>query len=389
MTTDKSTKLTSSRIQSIDILRGLVMVLMAIDHVRVYSGISASSPEFGVFFTRWITHFCAPAFTFFAGTSIFLMGMKIKSKAKLAKQLVTRGLILIVLELFLLHFFWTFNFNFFDYILAGVIWMLGCCMLLMAAFIWLKPKLIGVMGLVIIIGQQLFTYVPRLVPEGMLESFLQFWKFIYPTGFENPQTDTVVVLYVLVPWIGVMAIGYAFGELFNMEKDRRKKICVRLGSIITGLFLVIAIGQYFMLESSDSARPFLFEILGQRKYPASQMFLMMTLGPLILAVPFLETTKGRLVNALSTIGSVPLFYYVLHILLIHASALLVYFIIDGSVHNEWFDYAPFVFVPEISIWSLPTLYAVLIVDVVLLYMLCRWYASYKRSQPDKKWLKYL
>lgn len=264
--------------------------------------------------------------------------------------------------------------------------MLGCCMILMAAFIWLKPKFVGAIGIAIILGQQLFTLVPEMVPESLSGPFLEFWKFIYPTGFENPETDTVAVLYVIVPWIGVMAAGYTFGLLLQMEKERRKRVCIALGSSITALFLIIAAVQYFQ---SESTRPFIFEILGQQKYPASPLFLMMTLGPLILFVPFVETAKSKLAVALKTIGRVPLFYYLLHILLIHISALVVQLISDGAVHHEWFDYAPFTFVPKEFVWGLPTLYIVFIIDVIILYVMCKWYAGYKIAHPEKRWTKYL
>src|SRR5688572_1930595 len=149
------------RIQSVDILRGLVMVLMAIDHVRVYSGVPAGGPEAGVFFTRWITHFCAPGFAFLAGTSAFLYGIKIADQAKLARYLVTRGLMLVVLELTAIRFFWAFNVNYAEFVLAGVIWMLGWCMVLLAALTWLRPKVVGIIGVTIILVQQLFGFVPN------------------------------------------------------------------------------------------------------------------------------------------------------------------------------------------------------------------------------------
>src|ERR1700741_3759948 len=135
---------TSARIQSVDVVRGIVMVLMAIDHVRVYSGMPAGGPEAGIFFTRWITHFCAPAFVFFAGTGAFLHAQKLNDKAALSKFLVTRGLLLVLLELTLIRFCWTFNIDYAAFTLAGVIWMLGWCMVLLALFVRLQAKTIGI-----------------------------------------------------------------------------------------------------------------------------------------------------------------------------------------------------------------------------------------------------
>ena len=358
---------------------------MAIDHVRVYSGVPAVSLEWGEFFTRWITYFCAPAFTFFAGTSIFFMNQKMNDKAKLAKQLVLRGVILIVLELTVMHFFWTFNFNFTDFVLAGVIWMLGCCMILMAAFIWLKTKALLIVGLCIILFQSIFSYVPDIISG----SFLEFWKFFYPTGLENPRTDAVTVLYVIIPWIGVMLVGYAFGLFFQMDAVLRKKLCVRLGLAMIILFLVIGSIQILTRPTLPTVREFVFDLLGQKKYPPTPMFLLMTLGPLILMVPLVETMKGRVINALNVIGRVPLFYYLLHILLIHLSGVLVHWINGGGVHFGWFEFAPFAFVPQESIWSLATLYLVFAIDVAILFLACKWYNNYKANHRDKKWLKYL
>lgn len=372
-----------SRISSIDILRGLIMVLMAIDHVRVYSGIPANAPEIGIFFTRWITHFCAPGFAFLAGTSIYLKDNKLNNKLKLARQLVIRGLFLVFLELTVLHFFWAFNLNFFDFVLAGVIWMLGWCMVIMAGFIWLKPKTVGIIGISIILFQQLLFQFSQVLPE----SFLTFWKFIYPTGLENFQTETVAVLYVIVPWIGVMAAGYGFGTVFKVTTVQRKRICLLLGCTMIALFAIL--GSIQVQRTPESSLPFLLQLLNQSKYPASPLFLMMTLGPLILLFPFLEKANNYLSRALNVIGRVPLFYYLIHILLIHISALVVQKVYDGTLHQEWFSYAPFTSVPNEFRWSLVKLYFVFAIDVIILYYLCKWYGRYKSAHPEKKWLQYL
>jgi uncharacterized membrane protein len=171
----------STRIQSIDLLRGAVMVLMAVDHVRVYAGVPAGGPSAGVFFTRWITHFCAPAFVFLAGTSAFFYGQKINDKSALARYLVIRGLLLVLLELTVIRLSWTFNLNYQQFVLAGVIWMLGWCMVIMAALIQFRPLVTGIIGLVIIIGQQLFAFVPNVLPASMRAGFGRIWEFFYNT----------------------------------------------------------------------------------------------------------------------------------------------------------------------------------------------------------------
>jgi uncharacterized membrane protein len=377
-----------SRIRSVDILRGAIMVLMAIDHVRVYSGVPAGGPEPGVFFTRWVTHFCAPGFVFFAGTSAFLYGKKRNNTNALSRFLLSRGLLLIVLELTLIRFCWTFNFDYAGFTLAGVIWMLGCCMVLMALLVKLKPVTAGIAGLVIIAVQQVFAYVPQLLPQSSREAFGKFWEFIYTSGLEGPQGITI--LYVIVPWIGVMAAGYAFGMILQMEPARRNKICLRIGLSAIVLFLII--GSIIVLNkpASPDAPPFVLRLLNQNKYPASQLYLLMTLGPLIALVPFAEKAKGWMAVALEIFGKVPMFYYLLHIPLIHISALVVNLIRTGNAHSEWYNTAPYVyFENENDRWGLGLLYLVFIINVALLYFLCRWYAKYKAANPGKRWLRYV
>lgn len=376
---------TNFRIQSVDVLRGLVMVLMAIDHVRVYSGLPAGGAEAGIFFTRWITHFCAPAFVFFAGTSAYLYGIKIQNKSKQARYLITRGLLLIVLELTLIRFFWAFYIST-DFILAGVIWMLGWCMILLAAFIWMKPYLTASIGTLVIVFQYLFSKIPLLFPETNRTSFGKFWEFIYPSGFET--FPGVNVLYSLVPWIGVMTTGYGFGLVFQLEARKRNRFCMTFGITITLLFLIIAAIQIASSPPTDEV-PYILQLLNQQKYPASTLFLMMTLGPIIALIPVAEKARNWFASALATIGKVPLFYYLSHILIIHLSALLVQLFLHGSVHHDWFLYAPYVYFDNAYRWSLLLLYLVFAIDVILLYVLCRWYARYKMMRPENDWLKYL
>jgi uncharacterized membrane protein len=365
------------RVRSVDILRGAVIVLMAIDHVRVYSGLPPGGPDAGIFFTRWITHFCAPAFVFYAGTSAYLYGRKV-TKPALAKFLITRGLLLVLLELTLIRFCWTFNFNYSDFVLAGVIWMIGWCMVLMAAFIWLRPWLVGVIGLAIIFFQQVFALVPA--------SFGPVWEFIYTTGRDG--FDGITILYVLVPWIGVMAAGYGFGAIVTMEAVKRRNVCLAIGLGAIAAFLTISSIVVSGNESPDGP-PFIFQLLNQQKYPASQLFLLMTLGPVIALTPFAEKARGWLADALEVFGKVPFFYYLLHIPLIHISAIIVNEISGITGYTQAYNSAPYVFMPEGQRWSLGLLYLVFVIDVVILYFLCRWYVRYKFAHPQNKLLKYL
>src|SRR4051812_20764445 len=191
-----------ARLASLDLWRGVVMVLMAIDHVRVYSGQPAGGPTAGIFFTRWVTHFCAPVFVFLAGTGAYLHGRALGDMGALARYLLGRGLMLVVLELTIIRFTWTFNLHYGEFLLAGVIWMLGWCMVLLATLVRLSPRTVGITGLAIILFQQLFGFVPRAFPAAAQAPVGRIWQFVYPSGLEG--WPGISILYVLVPWIGVM-----------------------------------------------------------------------------------------------------------------------------------------------------------------------------------------
>lgn len=374
----------NSRIQSIDFVRGLVMVLMAIDHVRVYSGLPAGGPEPGIFFTRWITHFCAPVFVFLSGTSAYLYGRKL-STTQLTNYLVTRGILLIALELTVIRFFWTFNLDYSKFTLAGVIWMLGWCMILLGSLVRFNAKTVGIIGLAFIFFQNIFGLVPDLLPESVRPSFGRVWEFIYSSGLEGPSW--INILYVIIPWVGVMAAGYGFGLVFELN-EARKRTLLRIGLVATICFVVFGTAQIFAAPTSDGP-PFIFKLLNQRKYPASQLFLMMTLGPAILLMPFVEKSTNIFSKAMVTFGRVPFFYYLLHIPLIHTSALIVGVIREGRVTSEWYDSAPYSWIPEEHRWNLALLYLVFIIDVAILYFACRWYERLKFAHPNKKWLKFV
>ena len=358
------------------------MILMAIDHVRVYSGLPAGGDTAGIFFTRWVTHFCAPGFVFFAGTAAFLHGRRL-GPAGLARYLLTRGALLVALELTLIRFFWTFDVSYANgFLLAGVIWMLGWCMIALAVMVRFPPAIIGWAGVAIVALQQLFSRVPALLPEGARAAVGPLWEFVYPAGFEAPGMQ---VLYVLVPWVGVMMAGYGFGPIMVRDAAARDRLLVRLGVALTALFLI---GAGVLAARADGARPFVFRLLDQQKYPASPLFLLMTLGPMIALLPFAGRTRDRVTGAIAIIGRVPLFYYLLHILLIHVSALVVNMIRTGATQAQFYATAPYAWMPEEQRWSLGLLYLVFALDVTVLFVACRWYAGVKARRPGS-WMRYL
>jgi uncharacterized membrane protein len=375
----------SERINSLDLMRGAIMVLMAIDHVRVYAGVPAGGPDAGVFFTRWITHFVAPGFAFFAGTGAYLLGKKLNDVGALRRFLVTRGLILVALELTVIRLFWTFNFDYRHYVLAGVIWMLGWCMVLMGGLVGFSTRALGIIGLVVIFGQQAVGLLSRVLP-GPLAALL------YQGGWIGFGEGGLGVLYVIVPWIGVMAAGYAFGALYRMDPETRRLRCLQIGLSASLFFLMM--GSVAAMRSGgegSGGAPFLLRLLNQRKYPASELFLTMTLGPMIVAMPFLERVQPRSIwNRLITFGRVPMFYYLLHIPAIHIAVMIVSGVREGSV-NPWLfgnhPYAP----PEVPPgyqWSLGLLYLVWALCVIALYFPSRWYARL-RATKRYPWLSYI
>ena len=373
------------RIPSLDIIRGAVMVLMAIDHVRVYAGVPPGGPTFGVFFTRWVTHFCAPAFIFLAGTAAYLHGEKLGSRRALARYLVMRGAWLILLELTLLRFAWTFNVDYANFTFAGVIWVIGWCMVLLAGLIWLPTAAIGAIGVAIIA-------LHNLVSGNSTNPFLQILYFggSFRIGAGGPQ---VVVLYSIVPWVGVIAAGYAFGAVMRMAPDRRRRLCLQIGLGAIAAFLALrALDVYGdpRLWRPPGPAPAAIRFLNTSKYPASLLFLLMTLGPTIALIPVLENARGRVAGWLSVFGRVPFLYYVLHIPLIHVVAVLIS-LARSPGQTSWLVANHPMMPPPVPpgyMWSLPLLYAVTGVVVVALYFPCRWFAGVK-AQPKGRWLSYL
>jgi uncharacterized membrane protein len=373
------------RILALDIVRGSVMVLMAVDHVRVYSGVPAGGPTPGVFFTRWITHFCAPAFVFLAGTGAYLYGRKLGDRSALTRFLLLRGAWLVLLELTLLRLAWTFNFDYSHYLLAGVIWMLGWCMILLALLIHLPLRAVVVLGSAIVGLHNVTGFFPGLEEAAMRSAAAPLWKLLYFGGELGP----LAVLYVIVPWIGVMALGYGFGSWFELSPARRRTLCLAVGGGAIALFLVLrGFNLYGDPRPWTAARPLSF--LATTKYPASLLFLLMTLGPTIALVPVLERARGWWADTLAVFGRVPLFYYLLHIPLIHALALLVAKLRTPEAVSWLFANHPMnpPEAPPGYRWSLPLLYLVFAVAVVLLYFPCRWFAELKARRNDT-WLSYL
>ena len=406
-----------TRVASVDFVRGVAMVLMAIDHVRVYSGVPAGGPTYGVFFTRWVTHFVAPAFVFLAGTAAYLHGRKLNDKNALSKFLLTRGLWLVFLELTFLRLAWTFNLDFAHYLLAGVIWMLGWCMVLMAVFSRLPLLFNAIAGVAIValhnltnvFQQPLANYFGQAGPNWLLK-FLYFGGAV-KLGQGGPP---LIVLFVVVPWIGLMMAGYAFGKIVERPADQRRRFCLTLGAALTIAFILLrAIDGYgdprpwrvkpappqatqsSTQNAGNPARPprpvppALIRFLNTNKYPASLDFLLMTIGPMFVLLGAAEHLHGRFAAIITTFGRVPMFYYLLHIPLIHAAACIVSVIRDGHLDHWLLENHPMgQSFPPPHTWSLGLLYLVYFLCLIALYFPCKWYADV-RARRKSVWLSYI
>ena len=360
------------------------MVLMAIDHVRVYAGVPAGGPEPAIFFTRWVTHFCAPGFVFFAGSSAFLRGSRAAGTAALSRYLLSRGLLIVLIELTVMRFFWTFNFDVMNYNLAGVLWMIGWSMVALAGLVWLPFNAVAAIGVLIVFAHNTADPYLRDAGRAIGESpFRWVWQFLYFGGSVNigESGPRIVILYSLLPWIGVMAAGYAFGRVLQWPIDRRNRACVAIGGAAIALFIALrTFNIYGDPRPWSSEQPLSF--LNTAKYPASLLFLLMTIGPLIALMPAFERSRGAIGNALALFGRVPMFYYVLHIPLIHMAAIVVSLIRTGAI-TPWLIANHPMEPPDQPPgyrWSLWLLYLVTALCVAALYGACQWWVERKPAR---------
>ncbi|MGO4293575.1 DUF1624 domain-containing protein [Chitinophaga sp. RAB17] len=381
-----STK-TDQRINSIDTLRGIVMIIMVLDHARDYfSSINYDPLDLNktsvlLFMTRWITHFCAPTFLFLSGTSAFLSLSK-KSHKEASLTLLKRGVWLIFMELTILNFGWQFDPGF-HLIFLQVIWAIGWSMILLSGLIFLHPKYILWIGLVIIFGHNTLDQLPA--SSFGRSSYL--WMLLHESGiYKINNYESIFVLYPLIPWIGVMAVGYAFGTLFKYPPAFRVPLFIKIGLGCLVLFILLRFfnfyGDPFPWQLQDVWWKSILDFIKCNKYPPSLLYILMTLGVAITALALLEYKQNWLTDILSVYGKVPMFFYVLHIYLMHATQLLVTVLCGFSVEtmlNFPFRGAP----PSGWGFNLPVVYLVWIMVVATLYIPCRWYMRLK--QREKKW----
>ena len=384
------------RIESVDLVRGLIIVLMALDHTRDFFGDLAADPTAmatttpGLFFTRWITHLCAPAFFLLTGTGAALSLAK-KSKTELCRYLVTRGLWLILLELVVMRFALQFNIDYQTTIIT-VLWALGWAMIVLAGLIWLPVPAVAAFGLILIAGHNLLDGIA----PGTFGAFAPLWSFLHAPGIVwNDGRHVVLISYVLIPWVGVTALGFCLGRLFQGDAARRKSLLLGLGVCCIAAFLVLRLlniyGDPVPWTPQLSPLRMLMSFLNATKYPPSLLFLLLTLGPVLLLLRAFDGRIPEILRPALIIGKIPLFFYVLHFFLIHLLAVLAAWLRYGEIGALFRspDLAHFPF-SEPPGWGepLPVIYAVWIGVVLLLYPLCRWYAGVK-TRSNAWWLSYL
>ncbi len=395
----KNANVDSSRIASIDFLRGLVMVVMALDHVRMYFGLGTwySSPTDlatttpGLFFTRWITHFCAPVFIFLAGTSAFLRGAKSTSTSHTALFLLTRGLWLVAVELVIVNFGWTFDFTY-SVLILQVIWAIGISMIVLAGLVFLPMPGILAIGLILVFGHNLLDPISR---HGL--GFLDYaWYILHQPQFITANGRLISIFYPVLPWAGLMALGYAFGALFknDVPMARRTSLLLAAGIGATILFVILRLfnsyGEPLPRQTLDTTIFTLISFLNTTKYPPSLQFMLMTMGPALVFLGLLEYVHPRPANPLVIFGKVPFFFYIVHIYLIHALAMAT-LAFTGWDWREYILSAPRFQSGRLDSFGfgLEAVYTLWAIVIVVLYPLCRWYQKVRQNNPGKWWLSYL
>lgn len=398
----KSEAATMLRVNSVDLLRGVVMVIMVLDHMRDFvhrdvlnfDATDLSRTNVLLFFTRWITHFCAPVFVFLAGTGAFLQLARGKSKPEVSKFLVKRGLWLILLELTLIRVLIAFNLDYHFAMLLQVIWVIGVAMVALAALIRLPLRPVVALSVAMIALHNALDLI-QVNPMPRAGILPAVWMVLHQPG---PIFFTsgiyVFVLYPLIPWIGVLWAGYAFGAFYQLEEGRRRRMLFRLGAaLLAGFVLLRGLNVYGDPSGWETQKNAIFTILSflnVSKYPPSLLFLLLTLGVAILALPWFERVeKGRLSRIFITFGRVPLFFYIGQWIAVHVLATSAAYLAGQPI--GWL----FVTIlnrpspnPGNLGFSLWVVYMFWFLSLLLLYPLCSWFAELKRRRRDW-WLSYL
>jgi uncharacterized membrane protein len=388
---------TKYRIQSIDILRGLIMLIMAIDHTRDFfhafsprpTDLATTTPI--LFFTRWITHFCAALFVFLSGVSVNLAGTR-RTKKQLSLFLLKRGLWLIVVEFALISFAITLD-PLYHMFIFQVIWVIGASMIVMAGLIWLPLSVIALMGGLLFFGHDIFNYL-KLPAEGtggfLWKLFFTALAAILPVG----KTHFLLVLYALLPWMGVMLCGYVMGQVYHASYDaaKRKKILFSAGITLMLLFVVLRAFNIYGDPSpwaiQRTTALSIISFFNVSKYPPSLLYLCITIGPGLLLLSATEKVNNRFSRLLVVYGNVPFFYYVLHFYLLRLLNVILFYLQGYGAKDIITPRSIMLFRPEAFGLNLFGVYMVWLLVIIVLYFPCRWFSKYKREHRQW-WLSYL
>ena len=378
------------------------MVVMALDHVRDFvhraamvslpTDLARTTPF--LFFTRWVTHICAPAFMFTAGLGAFFWWHQRRTKPQLSTFLVTRGLWLMALELTVMRVAYDFDITLRDPLLLLVLWALGACMVGLAAAIWLPARALAAVSLAVIM---LHNTLDR-VPASHFGGFAWIWNLVHQPGVFRVGPSLVIVGYPLVPWIAVMALGFVTGHVFMLDAPRRRRCLIAAGAGAVAAFIVLRAlniyGDPVPWSPQRSAAYTVLSFLNTTKYPPSLAFLLMTLGPVLLALAWFDRRALTAPNPLVVFGRVPLFYFVVHFVAAHLIAVALAWVRYGTAARAFTFHpvpsmgGPRDLFPSDFGYDLWVAYLVWVLLVAALYPACRWFVRLKSHRQDW-WLRYL
>ena len=391
--------LIKKRIQTIDILRGAIMLIMALDHVRDFfhitgalrnpTDMATTTPL--LFFTRWITHFCAPTFVFLSGVSAYLAGIK-RTKNELSAFLIKRGIWLVIVEVFVLSFAFSLN-PLYNTIILQVLWAIGISMIILGLLVRAPLYVIAILGVIILLGHDILDYIhpAKSGASFILESIFFTAQF---TLFNLGHNHFVIDLYAVIPWTGLMSLGYVCGSLYNadFDKSKRKKILLYTGIGALAFFLIFRLFNIY----GDPApwvvqRNQTFTILSffnVSKYPPSLLYSCMTIGTSLIILSLIENVQSKFISVLIVYGNVPFFYYVLHFYLIRILSVILFFAAGFNTSQIITPNSPFLFRPPAFGFNLGGVYLIWLGLIIILYFPCRWFSKYKKTH-GQWWLSYL
>lgn len=387
------------RINSIDLLRGIVMIIMALDHTRDFfhrealtgDPLNPDTTTPLLYFTRWITHFCAPAFVFLAGVSAWLQSGR-KTTRELSVFLITRGLWLVLVEITIVTFGISADIRF-QFIILQTIWSIGISMILLGLAVWLPFRLVLALGIIIVFGHNGLDYAE----DARKGNVPLWWNFLHlPTAVPLGEGRMLGIFYPFLPWTGLMLLGYCCGKLFTgFDAAKRNRLLLLTGLGAIALFVLLRVlnnyGDPVPWAKQDTGLKSFFSFMNVQKYPPSLLYTCATIGVSLIFLSVVKNTGGRFSKIITVYGRVPFFYYILHFYLLNLIHILV-FLANGNSFTEGLNGIPgmpFKFTAPGEGYGLGVVYGIWLAVVIALYPLCRWFDRYKSAHKDKKWLSYL